>query len=176
LRKTRCRSGPGVATAMSDNTLLVAAQAYVGMGLSVIQVSAKTKKPIAEWKVFQSRQPTEDELKKGFARANGLAIVCGEVSGNLEILDFDLKAELFQDWKGLVEKEAPDLLSRLVMERSQNMGFHVSYRCAEVTIPGNDVFAQHPVDVGEDVNSLLLELGVNLEQEFRTSQVEFDIY
>jgi hypothetical protein len=138
---------------------------YVNAGISVIPVLVRTKKPIAAWKVFQSRLPTAAELKSSVPQADGLAMVCGVVSDNLETLDFDLKAELYPAWARLVEEMAPGLLSRLVIEKSQNQGVHVSYRCADVTIPGNDNFARRPVDVGEEVKRLLLDGGVNLEDE-----------
>jgi hypothetical protein len=155
---------------MSVNPILTAAQNYVQVGLSVIPVSVKTKTPTVKWKVFQNRLPTDNELKKGFAQAAGLAVVCGAVSGNLEILDFDLKAELFPNWQRLVEEEAPGLLSRLAIQKSQNQGRHAFYRCPALPIPGNKTFAQRPIDVGVDVQKMLLERRVNLDDEVSVKQ------
>jgi hypothetical protein len=56
-------------------------------------------------------------------------LVCGAVSGNLELLDFDCAGEAFAAWSELVAAHAPDLLDRLVIESSPSGGWHVFYRC-----------------------------------------------
>src|SRR5215208_6678680 len=63
----------------------------------------------------------------------GIGLVCGQVSGGLEALDFD-DAALYPPWCELVEREAPDLLAQLVITRTPK-GYHVRYRCS--VIEGN---------------------------------------
>jgi hypothetical protein len=60
---------------------------------------------------------------------------------------------------------APGLLFRLAIQKSQNQGRHAVYRCPGGTISGNQPFAQRPIDVGEDVKRLLINQGVNLDDE-----------
>src|SRR5262245_59546451 len=49
------------------------------------------KKPALDaWKVYQERLPTEQELQAWFRNGRtGLGVVCGAVSGDLEVIDFD---------------------------------------------------------------------------------------
>lgn len=62
---------------------LDAALEYLDMGFSVIPVKRADKKPYFEWKEFQERYPTQDEIYKWwelYPDAN-VAIVCGKLSG-----------------------------------------------------------------------------------------------
>ena len=53
------------------------------------------KRPLANWKQFQQERPDTARLKQLFSnsRVTGLGVVCGAVSNNLGILDFDAKTE-----------------------------------------------------------------------------------
>src|ERR1051325_6382399 len=105
---------------------------YQRAGLSVLPARLAEKRPaLPGWKEYQSRLPTEAEVTAWFANAHdALCLVTGAISGNLELIDFDNGGELFDRWAQLVETEAPGLLARLVIERSQSGGRHVVYRCA----------------------------------------------
>ena len=63
-------------------SVLSAAKAYRQLGFSVIPV-LDTKKPKVDWKEYQDRIATEEELEAWFAKKNGtgVGIVTGEVSG-----------------------------------------------------------------------------------------------
>jgi DNA-binding transcriptional regulator YiaG len=62
---------------------------YLSLGFSVIPIK-EGKLPAVAWKEFQTRRPTRQELMKWFFGTGwGMAIVCGNVSGNLVRLDFD---------------------------------------------------------------------------------------
>jgi hypothetical protein len=129
-------------------TPLTIALSYLRAGLSVIPVRADgSKAPPVAWTPYQQHLPTEAELQRWFADGrHGMALVCGEVSGNLETVDFDREAEMiFPDWSALVEAEAPALIARLSVARTPNRGFHVRYRCPEVVIPGNSKLAKDPL-------------------------------
>src|SRR3990170_8888798 len=60
------------------------------MGYSVIPVNADKKPAIPEWKPYQTKRPTEDELQEWFNNRskNNIAIVTGTISG-IVIVDFD---------------------------------------------------------------------------------------
>lgn len=123
---------------------------YVASGLSVIPIKpGGSKSPaINEWKTFQNRKPTEDELKIWFSKYKGcgIAIVTGAVSGSLEIFDCDAP-ELFEAWCELVESSCPGLLIRLVIVLTPSGGYHVYYRSRE--IEGNQKLAQRLIEVPE---------------------------
>jgi len=101
------------------------------------------------WKPYQERLPTVAELCRWFGSAQppGIAIICGRVSGNLELLDFDQDAhELFGTWSRLVAEQCPGLVERLSVVKTPRAGggYHVRYRCPQVTIPGNTKLASDP--------------------------------
>jgi len=64
---------------------------YLRNGLSVIPIRYRDKKPaIKSWKEYQIRMPTEEEIEKWFKdKVINIAIICGKVSGNLMVWDFD---------------------------------------------------------------------------------------
>jgi hypothetical protein len=133
----------------NSNPILQKALGYIAAGLSVIPATRETKAPaLKEWKTYQRRLPTTKEIENWICRGDkSIGIVTGRVSGNLEMIDFDAKAELLEAWVALVREESSDLLERLVLERTQNQGLHVSYRCPEMKIPGHLKLAMRPVDV-----------------------------
>jgi hypothetical protein len=137
------------------NPLLETARQLVSAGVSVIPMKADGSKapestllPIDEdtlkpsWKPYQTRLASDEELVRWFLKPTvGLAVVAGEVSENLEILDIDEPA-LVRPWYELVEQEAPGLVSRLVVVRTprEGCGRHCYYRSA--VIAGNTKLAQ----------------------------------
>ena len=63
---------------------------YVRSGLSIIPLAPRSKRPLIDWKIYQTRHPTDQELEEWFANGKGnIGIVCGGVSGNLYVLDLD---------------------------------------------------------------------------------------
>jgi len=72
------------------------AKKLVDLGFSVIPIKPKDKVPaIPTWKEFQTRKPSDEELHEWFDDGNkNIAIVCGKISGNLVVVDFDDPATL----------------------------------------------------------------------------------
>jgi Bifunctional DNA primase/polymerase, N-terminal len=130
------------------------------------EINHTTGKPKHTWLPFQDRLATEEERRTWsndpLARVGG---VCGAVSENTELLDFDhLENELidrYDAWASRVREQAPGLLERLSIVRTPRGGHHVRYRCRDVTIPGNHVlayrFRQHPSDPNQDEHRALIE-------------------
>ena len=94
------------------NPMLQAALEYRKAGLSPIPADPQTKVPTVPWKSYQDQRATEAELRENFKNAKALGLVTGKVSGNLEGFDFDFKAELYEPWVALVEREKPGLISK----------------------------------------------------------------
>jgi hypothetical protein len=124
-----------------------AALEYVKSGLSVIPIG-KEKRPTVKWTPFQQNRASVSELTKWWSNGNlSIAAICGRVSGNLELIDFDEKynidpTALFAQWRELVDAECPGLVDRLVMQKSMNKGYHSLYSCSSVQ--GNQKLAQRP--------------------------------
>lgn len=120
---------------------------YLRSGLCVLPAILAEKRPaLAGWKQYQRRLPTEQQVRTWFTDASALCVLAGEVSGHLEMIDFDLEGELFDRWRELVSTEAPGLVGRVVIERSQSGGRHVVYRCKS-PVPGNRKLAQRTMVV-----------------------------
>ena len=112
--------------------LRTVAESYRGAGLCVLPAHVREKRPtLAHWKRAQQQLPDSKDLERWFRTCPGICIVTGQVSGNLEILDFDAEGELFWTWHARVETQNKELADRLVIERSPSGGFHVAYRCEE---------------------------------------------
>ena len=109
---------------------------YVHAGLCTLPAILPQKQPVVSWKVYQERLPCDAEVAGWFGNAQAVCLVTGQVSGNLELLDFDVGGELYPAWRERVIAADPDLLDRLVVEQSFSQGRHVVYRC-ESPICGN---------------------------------------
>lgn len=70
---------------------------YKTENLNVIPLIHGDKKPASEWKEYQQRKITKDEINRFFRpdqKAHNIGVVCGAISDNLYVLDFD-SDELF---------------------------------------------------------------------------------
>jgi hypothetical protein len=70
---------------------------YQSEGLSFFPIPLRSKKANDSWKEYQSRRPTPEEFKKWLPKYTNIAIVCGKVSGNLVVVDFD-SMDRFKDF------------------------------------------------------------------------------
>ena len=122
------------------------AQEYARNGLSIIPVNREKRPTVPEWKEFQERIASPYEIEEWFSKNRNVAIVCGEVSANSEVIDFDCEAEALKQWATLVQEQNKDLLNKVVMEKSPH-GVHVIYKCKEATIPGNQKLARKAIEV-----------------------------
>lgn len=130
------------------NTIMkTTASKYIKAGLSVIPVNEKKKPTLSTWKPYQTRRASDNEINTMFSGAgvSGIAVICGEISGGLEALDFDSGGAVYPDWK---EKIPPELFRKLTVEKSPH-GYHVYFRSNAVE--GNAKLAN------AENNSVLIE-------------------
>lgn len=120
-------------------------------GVSLIPVRDKpegdrpAKTPYSGWKKFQKNRIDLPSLHSYMVKYNtdAVAIVCGRVSGNLEIIDIDVKykpgidAVIFMAIKDLY----PELFKRLRIHKTPSGGYHILYRTSTGIIPGNKKLA-----------------------------------
>lgn len=115
---------------MEARSTLDIARGYVAAGLSVIPIRPDGSKApaVASWRQYQHRLPTDAELHLWFAAGrNGIAVLCGKVSGNLEVLDFDSIVS-FHQWAELLERDHPGVLAGLPLIETPAGGRHVYLR------------------------------------------------
>lgn len=111
---------------------------YLSIGCSVIPArdrddeNGKAKTPYRGWKKYQSQQITEKELYDELEQfqTSSIALICGKISGNIEVIDVDVKyrpgidAEFF----AVIKDIYPNLWSRLRIHKTPSGGYHIPYR------------------------------------------------
>ena len=124
-----------------SNEIKETAKQYLKLQLSVIPTE-ESKKPAIDWKPYQSQRIKEEEVESLFNGGNvkGLGIICGAISGNLEVIDVDTKHDktglLWDEFRGLIEDNLPELYKSLVIAGTKNGGYHIYYKCS--SIAGNN--------------------------------------
>ena len=118
-------------------------------GLNPIAVDGQ-KRAVATWKIYNEDTITINAITQqiNLSKAEGIAVICGKVSGNLEVIDFDLKNDvsgnLMERYNALI---SPELLARLRTIKTRSGGFHYYYRCAK--IENNQKLASRPATAAE---------------------------
>jgi len=139
-----------------NGSLASHASACVAAGLCALPAVRRgdeKRVALSSWKPYQTRLPSGDELGSWFDPSgtdSAMCLVCGAVSGNLEMIDFDNwdggGREAFGAWREAVEAACPGLVERLVTETTPAGGRHVVYRC-ETEVSGNTKLAQRRIEV-----------------------------
>lgn len=84
--------------------------------------------------------------KHDMTNCAAVGLVCGKLSGQLEVIDidakYDLSGDLFERYKRQVHSVDEHLLSKLVVQKTRGGGFHLLYRCN--IIAGNLKLANRP--------------------------------
>jgi hypothetical protein len=108
---------------------------YRSHGLSIIPIRPDGSKAPAldAWQELQRRPPTDAEVREWFGNGCGIAVVCGTVSRNLEVLDFD-SPEVWERWRQAVTQVNPQALADLPLVRTPSGGRHL-YLFREVAGP-----------------------------------------
>ena len=129
---------------------------YLKLGINAIAVNA-SKQAIFGWKKYQTELITDKELEMQMAdsRCKGIAIICGEVSGNLEVIDIDTKYQTYELWDAIRERISDELYMKLHVVRTRNNGYHLAYRCE--CIEGNLKLATRPATADELVRTLAVK-------------------
>lgn len=139
----------GLAEAIATGDVLGVARHYVAAGLSVIPVRADGSKAPAlgkgEVEQYRERFPLDQELQRWFApgRPVGVAVVCGVVSGNLAVLDFETP-DAWAGWLSRVGKTPlAAVLATAPQVRTPRGGRHVYCRITQGWVAGGKL-AQRP--------------------------------
>lgn len=109
---------------MSIHDLKEIAKKYYDAGLNILPASSREKRPLCAWKRYIKQRPTFDEVFSNITSYDALALVCGETSGGVEVVDFDQQAAAFPAFWN-IEKET---CAGCVVETSQSGGKHLIYR------------------------------------------------
>jgi putative DNA primase/helicase len=145
------------------NANLQASRIWREAGCSVIPVRTDgSKKPLGEWKDAQTSRAGHARVERWFNSSHGygIAIVCGAVSGNLEMLELEGKAtsseHLDRIMEALINQDHVDalafwtqLMDQGYMESTPSGGLHFLYRIEDHEVPGNTKIANRPPNADE---------------------------
>jgi len=105
-----------------------AAKYYLDLCLSVVPLKYREKRPIIKWKEYMFRKPRKEEVDKWFLwRNRNIGIVCGKVSGNLAVIDFE-SPEVFKKFLRKVRKTdlARKVANTWIVRTGK--GYHIYFR------------------------------------------------
>ena len=130
--------------------LLKAGLAYLEGGINLIPVNARKTPadpplPYQKWKRYQTERVTKAVLRNwaNTPGVHGWAMLCGKISGNLTILDFD-EPGFYERWKAKVGELAQALPTQ---QTGSGDGYQVAFRS---NLPvRNDKLAYVPADNDE---------------------------
>jgi hypothetical protein len=127
--------------------MISSARDLIARSLSVIPTDDLKRPMVPSWTKHQQRPMTEEEVVSFFGKeAKGIAIICGKVSNNVEVIDIDLKYDitgiLYDRYVELIKESIPGTFEKLLIVRTVSGGYHFYYRCA--TIGGNKALAKRP--------------------------------
>ena len=112
-------------------------------GLSIIPVSSN-KTPFQAWAQFQTKIAPISEWFTHYKNQGTVGIITGRISGNLEIIDVDVKNDPNETiWDEFIKLIPPDLYDRLIVQTTPHKGYHIIYACPDVIIEGNQKLALH---------------------------------
>lgn len=112
-------------------------------GLQFIPINGKKVPTIKEWQI--------SEKKHNLDGSEGVGMVCGKLSGYVEVIDidskYDLTGKMFDNFKRLIHDCDNTILGKLVVQKTRNNGYHLIYRCS--VIAGNLKLANRPTSEAE---------------------------
>jgi len=127
-----------------------AALALHDAGLCVLPAAGDgTKMPALAWKQYQSTRPGRDQVRAWAQHSDGIGVLCGQVSGNLEMLEAEGRAvHLLPEVTALMaDHDLAEVWSRIVMgyaETSPAGGFHWYIRISDGPALPNRKLARVP--------------------------------
>jgi hypothetical protein len=113
------------------------ALAMVAAGYSVLPIALNSKRPaIHSWTPYQALRMSTADIEREFSKDVQIAVICGAISGCLEVIDFDLpkggNIDHFKQFMALCRDfDRADLIKRLAIAETPSGGRHLFYRCPE---------------------------------------------
>lgn len=130
-----------------------AASLWNDAGVSTIPILANgTKRPAIRWADYQARIPELGEISRWWGNGHdyGIAVICGAVSGNLEMTELEGSVALNSDLMVALDQEffnrnltwLWDGLRETYSEWTPSGGIHLIYRVTgDTPVPGNEKIA-----------------------------------
>ena len=98
---------------------------FLSLNLSCIPCNGKIC-ALPSWKPYQEKIA---DIAEAQTWTGNVALICGKVSGGLTCLDFDVKnGDRFNPWMEIMAIQAPETLSKLLIEQTPSGGKHVIFK------------------------------------------------
>lgn len=121
-------------------------------GMSVVTVLADgSKRPMGSWRNYQQARASRERVEQWFnsAPGQGVGIICGAVSENLEMLEIEsarMGSEYLDKVQDAMVQTGADgawqwLLNTGYVESTPSGGIHILYRITDQPVPGNTKIA-----------------------------------
>lgn len=147
-----------------------------GFSLIPIRVDG-TKRPATRWTDYQVTAPTLAQVDQWWGNGHnyGVAVICGQVSGNLEMTEIEGRAFTYENIvlirHLLAEAGHGDLWDYLnsphgYVEQSPSGGIHFLYRIGDEDVPGNTKLADREATHDELTEDELLLLAKDPAKRF----------
>jgi putative DNA primase/helicase len=138
-------------------TVPEAAARWQSMGVAVVPIVFRNR-PVVRWKQYMTQAPTAEQVHDwwGNGRPYGIAIICGAVSGGLEMTEIEARAlsrESLTDIANRADElgcgDAWDVISNGYTQSSPSGGLHMAYRISDHEVPGNEKIAREAPSLDE---------------------------
>jgi hypothetical protein len=96
---------------------------YRRLGFNIMPLKPRSKEPIIKWEELRHRKATDDEIRIWFSRDANIGIVCGSVSGNLAVLDFESP----DSFERFFDKKPEEVAETTIVVRTSR-GYHAYLR------------------------------------------------
>jgi len=127
---------------------------YLKQGFSIISLRFRDKKPdIAEWETYQTRLPTEQEIKTWFSdnESHNLAIILGKVSGNLVAMDCDDEDFAREQVEYFLGESLAQLAAKTIIVQTKR-GYHIYFRI-DIELKHEDFHLLEPIPVAFEIRA-----------------------
>ena len=117
-------------------------------GLNVAPCREDKAPNLKAWTKYQKQMIDESDLSESFAefRTKGVGVICGAISGGLEVVDvdtkYDITGSLYEDLCEVIKQQAPDVFKKLTISTTTSGGAHFYYLCS--SIESNQALAKRP--------------------------------
>lgn len=121
-------------------------------GLSAVPTAIDgSKKPLGGWKQYQASRPTLEQIDTWFANGHpGFGVICGSVSGGLEMLELEGRAMAEGMWDDFCARcdaagigDVLDLIANSYAEETPSGGIHLLFKVSGANL-GNTKLARRP--------------------------------
>ncbi len=120
------------------------ARQYKSCGYNLVPLQLNgTKQPVGAWGNLQSRFASDHELQEWFGNGScEMGVVCGAISGNLLVIDFDEESEThFQRFWNDAQQQCPGITDLVAVSATPRPGRQVWLKC-ESEPPAGTALAQ----------------------------------